>query len=102
MIFNSQKSKASIFWALFFLILVTCLANVGSANPSQVTSGQKAKVKGTIVSRNGDLIKVKDMKTGALVVVSLIDGTKIERKKGKVEFFRHSEMDVTAMVPGLT
>jgi outer membrane protein OmpA-like peptidoglycan-associated protein len=35
-------------------------------------------------------------------VVSISDNTKIERKKGKVEFFRHKDMDVTAMVPGLT
>jgi hypothetical protein len=35
-------------------------------------------------------------------VVSITDNTKIERKKGKVEFFRHKDMDVTAMVPGLT
>jgi len=61
-----------------------------------------AKVKGTIVSRNGDLVKVKDKKSGQVVVVSLTDDTKIERKKGKVEFFRHEDMDVTAMVPGLT
>ena len=102
MIFRSQQSKAPIFWTLFCLILVACLTSTVAANPPQITSGQKAKVKGTIVSRNGDLIKVKDKKSGTVVVVSLVDGTKIERKKGKAEFFRHSDMDVTAMVPGLT
>ncbi len=45
---------------------------------------------------------VKDKHTGQVVVVSISDTTKIERKKGKVEFFRHKDMDVTAMVPGLT
>lgn len=66
-----------------------------------ITAGSKGKVTGAIVSRNGDLIKVRE-KNGDVVIVALIDGTKIERKKGKIEFYRHSDMDVTAMVPGLT
>jgi outer membrane protein OmpA-like peptidoglycan-associated protein len=102
MIFRIQNSKRAVFWAVLCVMLAAFLANNLAANPPQITSGEKAKVKGSIVSRNGDLIKVKDKKTGSIVIVSLVDGTKIERKKGKVEFFRHSDMDVTAMVPGLT
>jgi outer membrane protein OmpA-like peptidoglycan-associated protein len=102
MILRSHKPKALAFWTVLCVMLVAFLAYTAAANPPQITSGQKAKVKGTIVSRNGDLIKVKDKKSGTVVVVSLVDGTKIERKKGKAEFFRHSDMDVTAMVPGLT
>ena len=41
---------------------------------------------------------MKDKKTGQPVVIA----PKIERKKGKYEFFRHKDMDLTAMVPGLT
>jgi hypothetical protein len=33
---------------------------------------------------------------------AISDDTKIERKEGKYEFFRHKDMDLTAMVPGLT
>jgi len=102
MIFRSQSPKAPAFLAVLYLMLSALLANNAGAFPPQITSGQKAKVKGTIVSRDGDLVKVKDKKAGTVVIVSLVDGTKIERKKGKVEFFRHSDMDVTAMVPGLT
>ena len=101
MIFRSQKSK-SVLWILFCVVLAMCMTSTVAATPPQIVSGQKAKVKGTIVSRNGDLIKVNDKKAGTVVIVSLIDGTKIERKRGKVEFFRHTDMDVTAMVPGLT
>ncbi len=79
--------------------LVT-LAFLGSL--PQITADQKSKATGTIVGRNGDLVKVKDKKSGQVVVVSIADDTKIERKKGKIEFFRHKDMDVTAMVPGLT
>ena len=38
----------------------------------------------------------------ALRVVADFAAFSIERKQGKVEFFRHKDMDVTAMVPGLT
>ena len=70
--------------------------------PNRNEEDQKTKVKGTIVSRNGDLVTIKDKKTGAKTVVDMTDITKIERKHGKVEFFRHTDMDVTAMLPGLT
>jgi outer membrane protein OmpA-like peptidoglycan-associated protein len=91
--------------ALCFAMCTTLLGSLAfSATPNapQITSDQKSKVKGTIVSRNGDVVNVKDKKTGSVVAVLLTDNTKIERKHGKVEFFRHSDMDVTAMVPGLT
>lgn len=95
-------------WQGRVLGYVMCLTLLGSlaysATPKtpQVASDQKAKVKGTIVSRNGDVVNIKDKKTGSPVAVLLTDNTKIERKHGKVEFFRHSDMDMTAMVPGLT
>jgi outer membrane protein OmpA-like peptidoglycan-associated protein len=77
------------------------LASVVYAQTS-FTSGEKAKVKGTIMSRKGDLVKVQDTKTGALAIVKITDDTKIVRNKSKVLFHRHEDMDVTAMVPGLT
>lgn len=74
-----------------------------AASPArQVAGDEKAKVKGTIVSRNGDLVTVNDKKTGTKTVVDVTSDTKIVREHGKVEFFRHSDMDVTALVPGLT
>jgi outer membrane protein OmpA-like peptidoglycan-associated protein len=45
---------------------------------------------------------VQDKKTGSVVVVKITDDTKILRDKSKVAFRRHEDMDVTAMVPGLT
>jgi outer membrane protein OmpA-like peptidoglycan-associated protein len=77
------------------------LASLAYAQTS-FTSGQKAKVKGTIMSRKGDLVKVQDTKTGASAIVKITDDTRIVRNKSKVLFRRHEDMDVTAMVPGLT
>jgi outer membrane protein OmpA-like peptidoglycan-associated protein len=82
--------------------LVIALVSVATINADQIASDQKAKVKGTIVSRNGDLVTVRDKKAATTTVVDITDNTKIERKHGKVAFFRHTDMDVTAMVPGLT
>jgi outer membrane protein OmpA-like peptidoglycan-associated protein len=76
------------------------LASIGYAQ--QFTAGEKGKVKGEIRSRSGDRVKVQDTKTGSLVVVAITDDTKILRDKSKIAFHRHEDMDVTAMVPGLT
>ena len=82
------------------LLTVIALASVGYAQT--FTSGEKGKIKGTIVSRKGDLVKVQDKKTGSTATVKITDDTKILRDKHKVAFHRHEDMDVTAMVPGLT
>jgi outer membrane protein OmpA-like peptidoglycan-associated protein len=68
----------------------------------QIPSGEKAKVTGTILSRHGDLVMVREKKSGERVFVNLFEDTKIERRKGQWEFFRHPRMDATAMVPGLS
>lgn len=88
---------------LCYAICLIFLGNLGYAstpNPAQIAAGQKTKVKGTIASRNGDLVNVKDAKTGTRVVVVITDDTKIERKQGAFKF-RRTDMDVTAMLPGL-
>jgi hypothetical protein len=81
---------------------VIALGSAATMTSGQIASDQRAKVKGTIVSRNGDLVTVADKKAGTKTVVDITENTKIERKHGKVKFFRHTDMDVTAMVPGLT
>ena len=100
--FRSENWKASLLSCALSLALLAGLAYAATPAAAQITADQKSKVSGTIVARSGDLVKVKDKKTGQVVVVSITDTTKIERKKGKVEFLRHQDMDVTAMVPGLT
>lgn len=73
-----------------------------AATPTkQIPSGKKAKVNGQIVSRDGDLVNVKEKKTGQMVAVNLTDSTKVEREKGALRM-RRADMDVTAMLPGLT
>ena len=83
---------------LQFLCLML-LAGLGYSY--QIQSGQKANAKGQIVSRAGDLVTIKDQKSGSMVVVSITDSTKIVRTS-KMFMFRHGDQDVTSMVPGLT
>ena len=84
------------------IALLACLAFAAAGNMKQIENGKKAKVKGKINSRNGDLVYVTDVKDGSTVAIDVTDNTKVERKKGQYAFLRHSDMDVTAMVPGLT
>jgi outer membrane protein OmpA-like peptidoglycan-associated protein len=102
MAITSKKWKTSILGCALGVVLLGGLGYAGTPGTPQIMADQKSKVTGTIVSRNGDFVNVKDKKTGQMVVISLSDSTKIERKKGKYVFFRHSDMDMTAMVPGLT
>ncbi len=84
------------------VILLAGMTLGSIANAQQFTAGQKVKVKGQIVSRDGELVKIQDGKAGSVETVEITDNTKIERKKGKVIFLRHEDMDVTALVPGLS
>jgi outer membrane protein OmpA-like peptidoglycan-associated protein len=83
--------------ALFGTLLYTA-----SISASSILEGDKVRVAGLILSRNGDTVLMKDRKSGQFVVVNITDNTKIERKRGRLPFYRHTEMDVTAMLPGLT
>jgi len=86
----------------FGAILLIAMAVVAVGNAQQFSAGEKGKIKGQILSRKGDQVKLQDTKTGSIAVVVITDDTKIVRDKSKVAFHRHEDMDVTAMVPGLT
>jgi Domain of unknown function (DUF5666) len=88
------------------LLSVVCLCLLATmtfaAAGKRPDAGQKATVRGTIISRDGDLVKVVDKKDGSTVAVRVTDSTKIECEKGMHAFFTHTDMKVKALVPGLT
>ncbi len=95
--FGVRYSRLGMLQCAVCLVLLTGLLNAGA---QQFEAGKKAKVTGVILSRNGDLVKIRVKKTGDITIIDLTDNTKIERKR---DFrLRHADMDVTAMVPGLT
>lgn len=83
------------------LVFLAGLGCVAEARGFELKSGHKAKVTGPIMSRDGDSLIVRDQKANAFVVIGLTDRTRIERTKKGFKF-RHPDMDVTALVPGLT
>jgi outer membrane protein OmpA-like peptidoglycan-associated protein len=91
-------------FALFCAVSVVLLAALrfgSSTATSDIHVKQDVKVAGVILSRDGDMVRIKDKKSGQVVIVNITDNTKIERKKHRFLFPRHTDMDVTTMVPGL-
>jgi len=94
---HNRFSRLAILQCAVWLLVLGALVNAGA---QQFTSGKKAKVTGIIQSRNGELVTIREKKSGAIAVIDLTDTTKIERKR---DFrLRDAKMDITAMVPGLT
>ena len=69
-------------------------------NTRTFSAGEKAKVQGTILSRDGNSIKLRG-DDDSIGTVDLTDGTKIQLKKGAFIFKRSDKMDLAALVPGL-
>ncbi len=80
------------------LCLLATMSFAAGAAKGPSTNGQKATMKGTIISRDGDLVKVVDEKDGSTVAIKVTDTTKIEREK---RVLGHKDMNVKALVPGL-
>jgi outer membrane protein OmpA-like peptidoglycan-associated protein len=96
-------SKLRALLCAIAIVLITSSAFAATTNKTrQFVQGEKAKVSGLIVSRDGDLARIRDKKSGEVIVVSIGDTTHIERKNHKLPFYRHTDMDVTALLPGLT
>src|SRR6266853_57947 len=100
--FNIRKWKLDVLFCASAAILLAGITHAAANNTRLLPAGDKGKVTGSILSRDGDLVRILDKKSGELVVVNITDNTAIERKKHRVMFPRHTDMDVTAMVPGLT
>lgn len=83
-------------------VLITSSAFAATSKTLQLTPGEKAKLSGLILSRDGDLVRVREKKSHEVLTVSIGDTTQIERKNHKLPFYRHTDMDVTALLPGLT
>lgn len=71
-------------------------ASVGFAQAT-ASAGQSIETKGLILTRDGDTMTVDSPNHGKQVVV-INDETKVVTPKG---LFRHSNMEVTSLVPGL-
>jgi OOP family OmpA-OmpF porin len=64
---------------------------------AQASAGQSVETKGLILTRDGDTLTVDSPNHGKQVIV-INDETKVVTPKG---LFRHNNMEVTSLVPGL-
>lgn len=92
--------------SMFPIVLALYLISTALAvvhNVRGITNGEKDKAKGLILSRNGDLIDVREDGADRIVVVVLDDDTQVKlKKKGPLGIVsRKQSMDVTALLPGL-
>jgi outer membrane protein OmpA-like peptidoglycan-associated protein len=88
-------------YSLGCVVLLGSLSYAAQPKTRLVEAGKKVKVTGRILSRNENLVNVYEKSSGEVFVVDLNASTKIERKRGKILFFRHTQMDKTALMPGL-
>jgi len=96
---SSGKIIRHVLLSVVCLCLLATMTFAAGAAKGPSSDGKKATVNGTIISRDGDLVKVADKEDGSTVAVRVTDTTKIERKKGLLD---HTDMNVAALVPGLT
>lgn len=84
---------------IFATVLVAFLCTTITGSTQPVSSGQKVKLSGLIVGRQGETFTVKTPSEGNVVVV-LTDSTKVEQPKGVFKLERE-RMAFTALIPGL-
>jgi len=96
---TSKTLRLRLIYLPALILLVASLVHA-STPTKKFEAGKKAKVTGTIVSRNGDLVVVNVKKESTSAIVNITDNTKIEREKSFR--LRRADMDVAAMLPGLT
>jgi outer membrane protein OmpA-like peptidoglycan-associated protein len=94
---TKRKTYALAGLSACFLISASVAIAVEN-NTRTFTAGEQVKVQGVIVSRQGDVLKLRS-NDDSIGTVDLTDGTKIQLKHGI--FGRKTAMDLQSLVPGL-
>jgi len=84
---------------LYFLAAVHAF---GASASNRTTKEHKTTIKGVVIGRDGDEVRIEDAKDGSIQTVAIGDETKIERDKGLSGFYGRSKAGLTALVPGVT
>lgn len=93
-----RKNTSKFFYGSLVVALAIIAASQGAVAQS-ISSGQKVKLNGLIISRDGGNLTMKTADSGNVVIV-LTDDTTVEGKKGKLGL-RKKSTAVTALIPGL-
>jgi outer membrane protein OmpA-like peptidoglycan-associated protein len=98
---NNIKTTAKAFVAFALpVVLGTAMAWGVTPNARTFTDGQQAKVQGVIISREGQIIKLR-ADDDSIGTIDLTSTTKIKLKNGVFIFKKASTMSVDSLVPGL-
>jgi outer membrane protein OmpA-like peptidoglycan-associated protein len=98
---NNIKPTAKAFLAFAApAVLATGMAWGVTPNARTFTDGQQAKVQGVIISRDGQMIKLR-ADDDSIGTIDLTSTTKIKLKNGVFIFKKSSVMSVDSLVPGL-
>src|SRR5271165_3577148 len=95
---SSGISVRLAFLSAVCLSLLSAMTPIAAAAAHQAASGRKAKVTGTITSRDGNTVNVLDKKDGSTKIVNITDSTQIHRDG----LLSDKTMKATALVSGLT
>jgi hypothetical protein len=79
--------------ALLYPVIFALATCAVSSNAAQIAGDQRAKVKGTIASRNGDLVTVNDKKAATKTVVDVTDNQKLseDRAESVAKYLRDTQ-----------
>jgi len=96
--FGSGRHVRSAILPAVCLYLLAAMAPIAGAETNHVEKARKAKITGTITSRDGNTVSVLDKKDGSTKIVNITGSTQIHRDG----FWSDKTMNATALVPGLT
>jgi outer membrane protein OmpA-like peptidoglycan-associated protein len=96
---STWKTALSKAFILGACALAASLALAVTPNTRTFTADEQSKVAGVIVSRDGQVIKLRT-DDDSIGTIDITDETKIQLKKGGL-FRRKAAMDAAALVPGL-
>ena len=100
--FSGRNTLRPALLSVVCICLLAATTSAAAAEKSQISNGHKVTVTGTIISRDGNLVKLMDMKNHSIDLVKITDTTRIGHRKDLQAFFWHTDKGVTALVPGLT
>jgi OmpA-OmpF porin, OOP family len=96
---NMSRLKGAVLCTAIQALVLTSAVWAADTQVRTIASGSSAKVRGIIVSRDGDLMRVRE-DADSVVNVALTSTTKVTLKHGLFGMSR-TGMEVTALVPGL-
>ncbi|HSU59204.1 MAG TPA: OmpA family protein [Bryobacteraceae bacterium] len=91
--------KTTVLISAEALMTATLALSMVTPNARTFPAGEKTKVQGVIISRDGNTLKLRT-EDDSIGTIDLNDATKVQLKHGI--FGRKKAMDVAALVPGLT